>query len=162
MPLYTTKHAAALAERQLPRTRATVEHGLHGVVRVNRDRKRVTRVSITIDGRHFLASETSASDHYYTFSAATRLLTITGRSSMNTYTISASSESTFDPFTVRAESYQDAANRAARRLHGRRCCAHRATGTHNRSGIFQSYEPISPGANAFMSIGGNFHVMHNR
>lgn len=59
-------------------------------------------------------------------------------------------------FQARAESIEEAAQRAARRLHGRAATALRVTGTRGLSGMFQAYKSARTGGQT--SIGDNFHV----
>ena len=63
-----------------------------------------------------------------------------------------------DPFTVRATSYEDAAQIGARRLEGRKrgLFAQRVTGDTGKSGYFQAYLPCKTGGSS--SYGRNFHV----
>jgi hypothetical protein len=66
---------------------------------------------------------------------------------------------TLEPFRVRAESYEQAAQIAARRLYGRivGTQAVRVTGYDGKSGYFQTYIPCKTGG--LSSHGHNFHVM---
>lgn len=65
---------------------------------------------------------------------------------------------TVEPFEVRAESYEHAAQIGARRLQGRQrgLCAKRVTGDAGKSGYFQGYVPVRSGG--YTTIGRNFHV----
>lgn len=74
------------------------------------------------------------------------------------YRIALRSE-TREPFMVRAEGYEHAAQIAARRLYGRKrgLLAVRVTGDHGMSGYFQAYLPCTTGG--LSSHGRNFHVM---
>ncbi|MBZ9712168.1 hypothetical protein [Deinococcus multiflagellatus] len=74
-----------------------------------------------------------------------------------TYTVSPRSEATFtEPFTVRAESYDEAATKASRKLNGRTTRGLRVTGTSGMSGVFQGYKSVRGGGET--SVGGNFHL----
>jgi hypothetical protein len=66
---------------------------------------------------------------------------------------------TIEPFTVHAESYEHAAQIAARCLYGRKTGtqAVRVTGHDGKSGYFQAYLPCPTGE--LNSHGRNFHVM---
>jgi len=66
---------------------------------------------------------------------------------------------TIEPFRVCAESYEQAAQIAARRLYGRKVGlqAVRVTGYDGKSGYWQAYLPCPTGG--FISHGRNFHVM---
>lgn len=75
---------------------------------------------------------------------------------LKTYTVSPRSESTFVPFQVEAESYNEAAHKAAAKLHAR-SHARRVTGTPDRSGVFQAYRYVPGGTET--SVGGNFHLV---
>jgi hypothetical protein len=67
-------------------------------------------------------------------------------------------EDTPAPFTVRAVTYEQAAQMGARRLHGRQrgLFARRVTGDPGKSGYFQAYIPVTTGGAS--SYGRNFHV----
>jgi hypothetical protein len=66
---------------------------------------------------------------------------------------------TIDPFRVRAEGYEHAAQIAARRLYGRKAGmqAVRVTGDQGKGGYFQAYLPCK--TRGLSSYGRNFHVM---
>lgn len=82
---------------------------------------------------------------------------------MATYQISPRGESSFDLFTVEAESYQAAAQKAAYTLHQGRgkptVHARRVTGENGKSGFFHAYVNIGGGEHRESSLGGPFHVM---
>ena len=72
---------------------------------------------------------------------------------MKTYKISRKLETLL---TVDAETYTEAANKAARKLYGKKVTANRTTGDTGKSGYFQAYEAMRPrGQN---SVGEPFHV----
>ena len=62
----------------------------------------------------------------------------------------------FDPFTVNADTIEQAATLVAQRMWGRKASARRVTGGQRLSGVFQSFEPVSTTSST--SIGGQFHV----
>ena len=74
-----------------------------------------------------------------------------------TYTVSPRSEASFTPFTVEASDYTEAANKAARKLHGKTAHGRRVTGTPGKSGVFQGYKSMRSGGET--SVGGNFHLI---
>ena len=77
---------------------------------------------------------------------------------MKTYIISRKLETIT---TVRATDYEDAANKAARKLYGRKAVANRTTGNTQMSGYFQAYEPMPRGQRGQNSVGDPFHVSEN-
>lgn len=74
---------------------------------------------------------------------------------MKTYSISRKLENLF---TVNAENYTEAANKAARKLYGVKATANRTTGETGKSGYFQAYKPLPQGQRGLNSIGEPFHV----
>jgi len=78
---------------------------------------------------------------------------------MARYYLIESRTETIDPFRVRANDYEHAAQIAARRLYGRLkgLWATRVTGDRGKSGYWQAYLPVQQGCSS--SHGRNFHVM---
>lgn len=72
---------------------------------------------------------------------------------MANFTITTADEKTF---TVSADNYTDAANKAAKKLFGKKVTANRTTGSLKMSGYFQAYEPVRGGGQN--SVGNAFHV----
>jgi hypothetical protein len=77
---------------------------------------------------------------------------------MKTYT--ATVRATGEKITVKAESYEEAAQHAINRLVSRDATAQRVTGDSGKSGMFQGYK-YSKKMNGSTSIGGNIHIMEN-
>lgn len=74
---------------------------------------------------------------------------------MKNYIVNPRSESKFEPFTVQADSYSDAATKASHELNGPRTHGLRQTGEPSMSGVFQGYCDFAGGES---SVGGNFHL----
>lgn len=74
---------------------------------------------------------------------------------MKNYTISRKLETLV---TVQAENYTEAANKAAKKLYGKKATANRTTGETGKSGYFQAYEPMPRGERGQNSVGDPFHV----
>lgn len=72
---------------------------------------------------------------------------------MANFTITTSNDQTF---TVAASNYTDAANKAAKKLFGRKATANRTTGDTGKSGYFRAYESMRGGGQN--SVGSAFHV----
>ncbi len=76
---------------------------------------------------------------------------------MTTYEIDPRANENKLRLTVRAESVEAAATRAARKWFGPRAWANRETGDPGKSGVFQAYIGLS-GGNMSTSLGRHFHV----
>lgn len=61
-------------------------------------------------------------------------------------------------FSLNADNYTEAANRAARKLYGKKATANRTTGEIGKSGYFQAYMPMPRRQRGQTSIGEPFHV----
>ena len=84
---------------------------------------------------------------------------------MNTFTIDPKNNAftgITQKFHVKAETYNEAALKAARKMFGRRTTisARRTTGDNNKSGIFNAYLPCKTGG--ISAHGNNFHVRENQ
>jgi len=77
---------------------------------------------------------------------------------MTSYTITPQ-RTAVDPITVQAESYQQAALRAAHRLYGNDVNVIRTTGEYGKSGYFRAYKPVPQRhGGGQTSTGEAFHV----